>query len=376
MSTTRIIFLLVAIAFGFFVYLLKKEEQPLEKMTPQDKEKHARAWQWHAQHDLSKVDIAGREEKFPSSLAAVVVKDEQLAALKQAIHTKVIGQDGLINWLLIGLLTGGHILIEGVPWLAKTKTVTTLADLLHVDCKRVQCTPDMLPSDLTGSEVFHHETKKFEVVPGPLFAHIVLADEINRTTPKVQAALLEAMQEQQVTIWGKTLALPQPFFVLATQNPLDHEGTYPLPEAQVDRFLCKIIVTYPEQHEEIEMLREAQHHETTKDHQKLWAKDIVAMQENVRTITISDELMSEVVALVRKTRLATQLLAYGASPRASLALVQAAKAVAYLTWRKHVMRNDIDHVALSVLRHRVAMTYYASQTYSNVDKVLRYVLSM
>lgn len=361
------IFLLLIVAFGFFLYLLKKEPKQ-DTQTPSSA----------GYAEVSGVSEENKERakiKFPSDIADIEVTQPAFRALREALHRQIIWQNGLIHTLFVGILTWGHILIEWVPGLAKTKTVTSLAHLLHVECKRVQCTPDMLPSDLTGTEIFHHETKQFEIIPGPLFANIILADEINRTTPKVQAALLEAMQEQQVTIGGKTLPLPKPFLVLATQNPLDHEWTYPLPEAQVDRFLCKIIVSYPSQQEEVKILHQAQSLNTgDTDAIHMNAEELLKMQKLVAEISVSEDILHQTVELARRTRSVTSLLSYWASPRASLAMIHAAKAVAYLAGRTEVKQSDVQCVALSVLRHRVGMTYQAAQVYKDTDVLLRDIL--
>lgn len=314
-------------------------------------------------------------EVFSSLLDSIPLTHPDIVQWKEHIHSHVVGLDGLIHTLCVGLLTWTHVLIEWVPGLAKTKTVHVLAQLLDVSYKRIQFTPDMLPSDITGSEVYHPETKTFDIVPWPIFAHIVLADEINRSTPKVQAALLEAMQEQQVTIWGKTLPLPSPFFVLATQNPLEQEGTYVLPEAQVDRFLCKVLVTYPSADQEQAMVRMLEQTDTERVEAVMSSADeLLAHQARVKKVTISDALVAYIVRLVDATR-QSSWLRYGASPRASLAMVAMAKALAYMADRSEVEVGDIHAAAVSVLRHRVSPTYQAGQEVGDVDRILQRLLS-
>ncbi len=296
------------------------------------------------------------------------ISSEPLLELKKQLAKKIVWLDGLINALLITLLVNWHALIEWVPGLAKTKTIATLADALALTFRRIQFTADMLPSDITWVEIYNSQTKQFEVQKWPVFAHIILADEINRATPKVQSALLEAMQEQQVTIGNETLKLPHPFFVLATQNPIEQEGTYNLPEAQIDRFLMKILVSYPSVEQEQQMLSLLEDTHITVE-RVLNEASLLQMQEEVGAVTLSEELKNYIVRVVDATRKSGRFH-YGASPRASFWLMTASKAVAWLAGRAYVTHEDIQRVLLLVLRHRVIPTYEAQVSKRSVDELL------
>lgn len=304
----------------------------------------------------------------------ITITHEKLADLKAAIHEQIVGMDGFINAIIITLLAGGHALVEWVPGLAKTKTIHTFADLLGLDFWRIQFTPDMLPSDVTGVDVFNPATRAFETSIGPIMTNILLADEINRTSPKVQSALLESMQERQVTIWGKTVKLPDPFFVLATQNPLEQEGTYPLPEAQIDRFLCKIMVDYPSLDQEKEMLDKSLDLSAKSVDKKKKAivswKELLAIQEEVAAITVSSSIKDYIARIVQATREGQTTIMYGASPRWSLSLMQAAQAVAYIQWQEKVSAHDVHMVILLTLRHRIILNYEAKLQNKNEDTIL------
>jgi MoxR-like ATPase len=282
--------------------------------------------------------------------------------------------DGFINAIIITLLAGGHALVEWVPWLAKTKTIRTVADLLGLDFGRIQFTPDMLPSDVTGVDVFNPATRTFETSVWPIVTNILLADEINRTSPKVQSALLEAMQERQVTIWWKTAMLPDPFFVLATQNPLEQEWTYPLPEAQIDRFLCKIVVDYPTLEQEKEMLDLVDQWKVKSWKWKVKAiiswKELLAMQTEVAAVHVPSSVKDYIVRVVQATREAKDVILYGASPRWSLALLQAAQAVAYMQGHEKVSVHDVHKVFLLTLRHRIILHYDAKLQNKTEDIIL------
>lgn len=305
---------------------------------------------------------------FTSSLDHIHINQARFVALKEWLQSSIVWQQGLMHALFVALLVAKwHVLIEWVPGLAKTKTVMTLADLLHVSCKRIQCTPDMMPWDITWIEIFDMKEQRFSFVHGPVFASFVLADEINRTTPKVQSALLEAMEEWQVTVWEHSYSLPAPFFVIATQNPLEQEWTFALPEAQLDRFLLKIQLTYPSIDDEKRMLQIMDRNMSV-SHVLSW-EDIVRMQSEVREVTMSQVMRDYVVSLVAATRNST-LLTYGGSPRATLALSMCAKAIAWLAWRSYVIHTDVQCVALSVLRHRVHLSYTARAKGYQIDDVL------
>jgi len=304
----------------------------------------------------------------------LVVKHDKMADLKAAIHEQIVGMDGFINAIIITLLAGGHALVEWVPWLAKTKTIHTFADLLWLDFGRIQFTPDMLPSDVTGVDVFNPATRSFETSVGPIVTNILLADEINRTTPKVQSALLESMQERQVTIGWKTKKLPNPFFVLATQNPLEQEGTYVLPEAQVDRFLCKIVVDYPTLDQEKLMLDKVEQLKVASWKLKvkniISQKELLAMQEEVAGVEVPSSIKDYIARIVQATRdKHDDGIVYGASPRWSLALLQASQAVAYLQWHHKVTAHDVHMVVVLTLRHRIILDYNA-RLHNNTEDII------
>ncbi|WP_066839411.1 AAA family ATPase [Rufibacter ruber] len=280
----------------------------------------------------------------------------------------VVGQQYMVNRLLIGLFTNGHILLEGVPGLAKTLTINTLAKVLHLDFQRIQFTPDLLPSDLVGTMIYNQSSSAFEVKKGPIFANLVLADEVNRSPAKVQSALLEAMQEKQVTIGEKTYRLDLPFLVLATQNPVEHEGTYPLPEAQVDRFMMKVYVDYLSKADELEVMRRMSNLSYTSTVNTILTKqDIFDIRNEINQVQISETLERYIIELVFATRKPAdydltdfaQYLQFGVSPRASIALNLAAKAVAFFDERDYVLPEDIKEIASDVLSHRVILNYEA-----------------
>jgi len=286
--------------------------------------------------------------------------------LKDAIGQVIVGQNHLIDRLLIALLADGHILLEGVPGLAKTLSVRTLADAIRADFRRLQFTPDLLPADLLGTMVYHPNTGEFSARKGPIFANIILADEINRAPAKVQSALLEAMQERQVTISASSYPLPSPFLVLATQNPIEQEGTYPLPEAQVDRFMLKVIVGYPSRDEERAIMDRMTGEQLPKVQPVVTPEEIIAARAVVRRIYIDDKVKDYIVNIVHASRKPeaygldlTGLIAYGASPRASIYLNLAARAHAFVSGRAFVTPEDIKSVGPDVLRHRVIVTYEA-----------------
>ncbi|ADB38951.1 MULTISPECIES: AAA family ATPase [Spirosoma] len=298
----------------------------------------------------------------------------------------VVGQDRLLNRLLIGLFTGGHILLEGVPGLAKTLTINTLAKVLELDFQRIQFTPDLLPADLIGTMIFNQKTAEFEVKQGPIFANLILADEVNRSPAKVQAALLEAMQEKQVTIGEETFVLDRPFLVLATQNPVEQEGTYPLPEAQVDRFMMKVFVDYLSREDEMEVMRRMSNMNFAYEVKPVLGKeDLVAIRNEINTITISETLERYIIELVFATRRPLEYslrdearyIQFGVSPRASINLNLAAKALAYFDRRDYVLPEDIKEVAPDVFNHRIMLNYEAEAdgvtTLQVIDSILRKV---
>ncbi len=293
----------------------------------------------------------------------------------------IVGQKYLTQRLLIGLLADGHLLLEGVPGLAKTLSVKTLAQTLSLSFSRIQFTPDLLPADLTGTLVFNPKTGEFETRKGPIFASLLLADEINRAPAKVQSALLEAMQERQVTIGQETFPLPRPFLVLATQNPIEQEGTYPLPEAQVDRFMLKIVVDYPSKDEEREILERMGGSAAPTVRAVADAARLDRAREAVRMVYVDEKIREYVLDLVAATRRPAdyglqikELVAFGASPRAGLALVISAKAHAFLQGRPYVTPDDVKALALDVLRHRILLTYEAEAREVTSETVARRIL--
>jgi MoxR-like ATPase len=304
------------------------------------------------------------------------------AAIVSEVGKRVVGQDAMVERLLIGLLTGGHILLEGVPGLAKTLAVKSLAEAVRTTFQRIQFTPDLLPADIVGTMIFDQKTGEFRPKRGPLFANIVLADEINRAPAKVQAALLEAMQEQQVTIGGETHPLEQPFLVLATQNPIEHEGTYPLPEAQLDRFMLKIHVGYPTRDEEKEILWRMSSGRPISVEPVADPAELLALRKTIAELYMDQKIVDYIVDVVRATREPQklglhdlrQLVAYGASPRASIYLAQAARAHAYLRGRAYVVPEDVKDMARDVLRHRVLLTFEAEAEDVKPDDVIGKVL--
>jgi MoxR-like ATPase len=302
--------------------------------------------------------------------------------LVSAMHEVIVGQDALIRSMLTAMLADGHLLIEGVPGLAKTLTVSTLARGLDASFQRIQFTPDLLPADVIGTLVYRPQSGDFIVHEGPVFANIVLADEINRAPAKVQSALLEAMQERQVTIGRETHPLPKPFMVLATQNPIEQEGTYPLPEAQVDRFLMKVVVTYPSRAEELDILkRMGRTGATTEISPVISPDDVLEARKVVDQIYVDDRVAGYVVDLVTATREPHRvdpelgpLIEFGASPRATLALTLCARANAFQEGRAYVVPQDVKDVAMDVLRHRVATTYEAEAEERTSEDIVQTIL--
>lgn len=316
------------------------------------------------------------------------VKDHQqkIKQVFQEVGKVVVGQSYMVNRLLIGLFTGGHILLEGVPGLAKTLTINSLARALRLDFQRIQFTPDLLPSDLIGTMIYNQNASQFEVKKGPIFANLILADEVNRSPAKVQSALLEAMQEKQVTIGETTYKLDLPFLVLATQNPVEHEGTYPLPEAQVDRFMMKVYIDYPKKTDELEIMRRMANMAFNDTVNKVLSKeDIFAIRSEINQVQISETLERYIIELVFATRRPAEYdlnefadyIQFGVSPRASIALNRAAKAIAYFDDRDYVLPEDIKEVAHDVMNHRIILNYEAEadgiKTKDFIEAILRKV---
>ncbi len=305
-----------------------------------------------------------------------------VSRLMTALGRTIVGQKYMLERLLVGLLANGHVLIEGAPGLAKTRAATALAQALHSDYQRIQFTPDLLPADLVGTLIYQPQSGEFRVRKGPVFANLVLADEINRAPAKVQSALLEAMQENQVTIGEESFALPQPFLVLATQNPLEQEGTYPLPEAQTDRFMLKLRITYPARDEELEILERMA---TTAREEPVDAVTdtaaILAARKVVDTVYIDDKIKNYIVDLVLATREPAahgledlaRFIDFGASPRASIYLALAARAMAFIQGRGYVTPHDVKSIGHDVLRHRVLITYEAEAAEMSVEEIIQQI---
>ena len=287
----------------------------------------------------------------------------------------IIGQKQLVENLLIGLLANGHILLEGVPGLAKTLAISTLSKAIDAKFSRIQFTPDLLPADLIGTMIYSQKDESFEVHKGPVFANFVLADEINRSPAKVQSALLEAMQERQVTIGDQTFKLPEPFLVMATQNPIEQEGTYPLPEAQVDRFMLKVIVKYPKKEEERQIIRMNNSGEFPTVNPVIKPEDIVRARSVVRDVYMDEKIERYIVDIVYATRTPDDLISFGASPRASISLSMASKAYAFIKRRGYVIPEDVRAVCNEVLRHRIGLTYEAEAENVTTEQIIAEVIN-
>ena len=313
----------------------------------------------------------------------VAEKSDLIRQLTGELSKVVVGQENMVSRLMVGLLTEGHVLLEGVPGLAKTTVVTALAQALSVGFSRIQFTPDLLPADLIGTMIYQPGDGKFSTRKGPIFSNLILADEINRAPSKVQSALLEAMQERQVTIGDETYALDRPFLVLATQNPIEQEGTYPLPEAQVDRFMLKVKITYPKPEEERRVLDMALEEIGRPINSVLQRQDIFDMQDVVRMIYIDDQIKDYIISIVRATRDPkafklkgiAELIDFGDSPRASIFLGKGAQAIAFLNGRGYVTPQDVKDIAYDVLRHRVILTYEAEAEEKTSDDVIKEILN-
>ncbi|WP_052031600.1 AAA family ATPase [Novipirellula maiorica] len=302
--------------------------------------------------------------------------------LANEVAKTLVGQQVLVHRLLVGLLTGGHLLIEGVPGLAKTTAVATLSKAIHANFQRLQFTPDLLPADLIGTQVYRPAQQEFVVQKGPIFANLILADEINRAPAKVQSALLEAMQDRQVTIGNETFPLPDPFLVMATQNPVEQEGTYPLPEAQMDRFMMKVVVDYPTRDEELEILsRMSRTRRVDEVVAVTTPEEIVRARDLVDQVFVDQRIAEYIVDLVMATRKCevyglpiAQWIQFGASPRATINLTLAAKANAFLHRRAYVTPQDVKDIAMDVLRHRVMITYEAEAEEKTSEHIVQMIL--
>jgi len=304
-------------------------------------------------------------------------------ALVMGMDKVIVGQKHLVESLMIGLLSDGHILLEGVPGLAKTLAIKTLSDLIKGDYSRIQFTPDLLPADVIGTMIYSQKKEEFSIRKGPVFANFILADEINRAPAKVQSALLEAMQERQVTIGDSTYKLPEPFLVLATQNPIEQEGTYPLPEAQVDRFMLKVVVNYPKKEEEKLIIRQNLKKEKPQVTAVLTPKEIIEARDVVRQVYIDEKIEKYIIDIVFATRFPQEyglntlkeMISFGASPRASINLALAARAYAFIKRRGYVIPEDVRAVCYDVLRHRIGLSYEAEANNMTSDEIITEILN-
>ena len=312
-----------------------------------------------------------------------VAAERFAVTLEEGLARTLIGQRHLVRSMIIALLTDGHLLVEGVPGLAKTLAIKSLSRLVNADFSRIQFTPDLLPADVTGTLVYNHAKESFVVKKGPIFAHFVLADEINRAPAKVQSALLEAMQERQVTIGETTYPLDEPFMVMATQNPIEEEGTYPLPEAQLDRFMMKVLVDYPTEEEETEVVRLNMESRMPELSALVGREDILAARKAVRQVHTDDKIIRYAVSIATATRQPERIglntfkpmIRYGASPRASIYLILAARAEAFTEGRDFVLPEDVRSVAHDVLRHRIGLSYEAEAERISSDQIVDEILA-
>ncbi len=298
---------------------------------------------------------------------------EKYGALRQEMAKVIVGQTEAVDSLLLSVFTGGHCLLLGVPGLAKTLMVNTLAQTLGLTFSRIQFTPDLMPSDITGSEILD-QNRNFKFIQGPVFSNIILADEINRTPPKTQAALLEAMQEKKVTVSGSSYALPNPFFVLATQNPIEQEGTYPLPEAQLDRFMFNVRLDYPSFEEEVQIVRQTTVNQTVQPSKVLDGSEILSFQEAIRRMPVADNVVEYAVRLVTSTRCQNKYISWGAGPRASQYLIMGARCYAAMHGKYSPDAEDVRAVAFNVLRHRIVRNYYAEAEGISTDQIINELL--
>jgi MoxR-like ATPase len=325
---------------------------------------------------MERVDIKELNERIQKESAFVDIMSLEM-------NKVIVGQKHLIENLMIGLLADGHILLEGVPGLAKTLAINTLASIVDAKFNRIQFTPDLLPADLLGTMIYSQKSEEFIIKKGPIFSNFILADEINRSPAKVQSALLEAMQERQVTIGDNTFPLPKPFLVMATQNPIEQEGTYPLPEAQVDRFMLKVVVTYPKKEEEKLIIRMNNSLQFPKASKVLSPEDIVRAREIVKEVYMDEKIERYIVDLVYASRTPEDyslsklkdLISYGASPRASISLAMASKAYAFIKRRGYVIPEDVRAVCYEVLRHRIGLTYEAEAENITTENIIEDIIN-
>jgi len=304
------------------------------------------------------------------------VAGDMFSTLFNEIGKVVVGQKDTVEQIVMAILCNGHALVESNPGLGKTLTISTIAKSIDLNFSRVQCTPDLMPADITGTHIIEEKNgaKEFKFEPGPIFANILLADEINRASPKTQSALLEAMQEKQITVGNDTFLLEPPFFILATQNPIEMEGTFPLPEAQLDRFLFKILVEYPSYEDEIEIVNRYTRSIMPTVGKVLNKNTLIDLQKLTRDVPIADDIKNRAIQIVMSTRIKSEFIEYGASPRASIGLILAAKARALVKGRNFVSAEDIDAMAYPVLRHRIILTFEAERKGFSTDQVIKSIL--
>lgn len=304
------------------------------------------------------------------------VAGDMFAALFKEIGKVVVGQNDIVEQIIIAIMCNGHALVESNPGLGKTLTISTISKVLDLNFSRIQCTPDLMPADITGTHFIEEVggSKHFKFEAGPIFANIVLADEINRASPKTQSALLEAMQEKQITVGNDTFALDQPFFILATQNPIEMEGTFPLPEAQLDRFLLKILVDYPKYEDELEIVNRYTRSIMPSVNVVLNKKSLLDLQRLTREVPIADDIKSRVIKIVMATRIKNEFIECGASPRASIGIILAAKARALVKGRNYVSNEDIEAMTYPVLRHRLMLTFESERKGITPDMVIKTIL--
>ena len=315
--------------------------------------------------------------------AEIERRSHLIESLRTGMHQAIVGQSHLIDSLLIGLLSGGHILLEGLPGLAKTLAIKTLSQLISADYKRIQFTPDLLPADVVGTLMYSQKQEVFSVKKGPIFSNFILADEINRAPAKVQSALLEAMQEHQVTIGDETFKLPNPFLVMATQNPIEQEGTYPLPEAQVDRFMLKVLISYPKKEEEAQIIRQQIRPESQQIRPVVSIADILELRRLAAEVYIDEKIERYIVDIVFATRQPADyglenfksFISFGASPRASINLALAARSYALMKGRGYVIPEDVRAVCYDVLRHRIGLSYEAEAQDLTSDELIKEILN-
>lgn len=313
----------------------------------------------------------------------LIFAKDLIGTIENEYSKNIIGQKELLNRMLIALMTNGHMLLEGVPGIGKTRSIRVLSKIVHGDFRRIQFTPDLLPSDIIGNQVFNPKNAKFEVKLGPIFGNFILADEINRAPAKVQSALLESMQEKQITIGDQTYVLPDPFIVLATQNPIEQEGTYPLPEAQIDRFLLKFIVKYPNHDQEIEIMNLIGMQPVENIEKKVSLEDLKKLRDIASNVKIDEKLVKYIADIIQTTREPetrglnelSDVIAYGASPRGSLAFLAASKALALISGRDYVIPEDIKDLKNDVLRHRIVLTYEAEAEGTTTEEVIEKIFN-